>query len=329
MGPQCNRRTGPSGSRLWTERHDVWAAEVRSLMALSANAKGAVLMAGSMAGFVLNDAALKYGGTQIGVFQAILVRGVFIVIMLGCMAYGAGALRRLPAARDLRLISWRTLAEIGATLTFLTALFNLPLANVTAILQLTPLAISLAAVAFLGERLSLPRAVAILLGLAGVLLVLRPGAADFNAYAIFALAAVGFAVLRDLTVRGLSDAVSSLFVAWMAAIGITVAGAFGVVLTQSWVQLSVQDFGLLAISAVFLVIGYYCAVAAMRSGDVSFVSPFRYTVLIWAIGLGWFVFGDWPDGATFAGMAVLFVAGLYSLWAERSAARYKATSDWG
>lgn len=285
-------------------------------MKLSPNLQGAALMAVSMAAFVLNDTALKFAGVQIGVFQILFVRGIFAVILLGILTARVGAFRRLPDGKSLRLIGVRTLAEIGATLAFLTALFHLPLANITAILQLTPLGIALAAAVFLKERVNAPQALAIAAGFCGVLIIIRPGAADFNGYFLIGLIVVAFAVVRDLSVRRIKSDVSSLFVAFAATMGILIAGAAGVVFTQSWVPLALWEVGLLAASAVFIVVGYYGIVAAMRVGDIAFVSSFRYSILVWAIVSGWLVFGDVPDFWALVGMLVIFGAGLFMSAAE-------------
>ncbi|GGA30163.1 DMT family transporter [Neptunicoccus cionae] len=290
-------------------------------MKLSDNMQGAALMTASMAGFALNDAALKFGGSDMGLFQAIFIRGIFAVLLIGGFAFMRGALSALPAKRDLRWISIRSLAEIGATLCFLTALFHMPLANVTAILQVLPLTITLAAVVFLGEPIGGKRILAILAGFLGVLIIIRPGTSDFNAYALLGLLAVGFVTLRDLSARQLSVKVSSLFVAFVAACVITLAGAVGVFVSQSWTPVDPTELGILALAACFLFVGYYCSVATMRVGEVAVVTPFRYSILLWAIALGWLLFGDIPDGWSILGMAIIFGSGVFTMWRERKVKR--------
>jgi drug/metabolite transporter (DMT)-like permease len=283
--------------------------------------RGAALMSASMAGFALNDTALKYGGADLGLFQAIFIRGLFATAIMAFFAYLLGTFKHVPRARDLRLIGLRSVAEIGATLAFLTALFNLPLANLTAILQALPLSIALAAAIFFNEPLGHRRITAILIGFIGVLIIVRPGFAEFSAYSLLGLVAVAFVTLRDLTARQLSPSVASVLVAFVASIAITLTGAIGVVLTQTWRPPTSFEFGTLALAAVFLMIGYYCAVATMRIGDVAIVSSFRYTVMLWAITLGWLVFGDIPDLWTFLGICIILMAGLFTIWRERKLAK--------
>jgi drug/metabolite transporter (DMT)-like permease len=283
--------------------------------------RGAALMSASMAGFALNDTALKYGGSDLSLFQAIFIRGIFAVALMGIFAYVFGAFTHLPKARDIRLIGSRSLAEIGATLAFLTALFNLPLANITALLQATPLSIAFAAAMFLNEPIGRKRIAAIVIGFVGVMIIVRPGLAGFNAYALLGLLAVAFVTVRDLTARQLNPSIPSVLVAFVASVAITFTGGIGLLVTQSWRSPTGFEVRILALAAVFLMVGYYCSVATMRVGDVTIVSSFRYTVMIWAIGLGWLVFGDIPDGWTVVGMIVILAAGLFTMWRERRLAR--------
>lgn len=290
-------------------------------MAMSENFKGAALMSGSMAGFVANDAFIKLVGPDIGLFQTIFVRGLFTVALLGVLAWLTGAFRYLPGRADLRLISMRTVAEIGATLAFLTALFHMPLANVTAILQVLPLTIALAAAIFLGEPIGRRRIGAILAGFLGVMIIVRPGAADFNIYAILGLVAVACVTLRDLSVRRFSPQVSSMLVAFITAVVVTVMGGVGTLVQGEWTPLGSRELIFLIFAAVFIFMGYYCSVAAMRVGEVAVVATYRYSVLLWAVLLGWWVFGDLPDFWTILGMLLIAAAGLFTMWRESRTAR--------
>jgi drug/metabolite transporter (DMT)-like permease len=194
------------------------------MKALSANVRGAALMVASMAGFAINDALVKTLADTMPVYQVMFLRGLFASAFLILLALQAGALWPTVAPADRKRIIWRTLSEIGATSCFLSAVFNMPLANATAILQTLPLAVTLGAAIFLREQVGWRRYSAILVGFAGVLIIFRPGIEGFNAYSVSALVAVAFIVVRDLTTRGLSTGVPSLFVALVSAIAITVGG---------------------------------------------------------------------------------------------------------
>ncbi|MCP5089224.1 MAG: DMT family transporter [Rhodobacteraceae bacterium] len=286
-------------------------------MQLSDNVKGAIFMSCSMASFTLNDALIKTAGTDLGVLQSIFVRGTFATAMIFGFAWLFGAFQNLPNREDSWKIGFRTLAEIGATFCFLVALFNIPLANITAIIQSLPLTLTLAAALFLGEPFGWRRGLAIVAGLCGVLIIIRPGAEGFNHYALLGLGTVFFVTVRDLTVRKLSASVSSLFVAFVTAITITAVSGVALFLTGGWVPMPPGTTLLLAVAAVFVLSGYYFSIAAMRVGDVASVTPYRYTSILWAIGLGWVFFNEIPDFWTQVGIAIILVTGVFTMWRER------------
>lgn len=288
---------------------------------VSDNIRGAGLMALGMAGFTLNDTVMKHVGVDFDLFQAIFVRGLFATLLIGLLAWRVGAFASRPGRRDSGLIALRSGAELGATFCFLTALINMPIANITAILQTLPLTVALAAFFVYGERFRWHRGIAILIGLAGVLFIVQPGTSGFNGYSLLGLVSVLFITLRDLSARSLSRSVSTLLVAFVTSLVITVAAGLVSVWLNRWTALAPGQTGFLALAAVFIFVGYYCAIAAMRVGDVSFVSPFRYTGLLWAILLGWLVFGDVPNGWASVGMAVIAGAGLYTWMRERKLAQ--------
>ena len=281
------------------------------------NMIGAAFMCGSMAGFALNDASIKTVASDMNVYQAMFIRGLFTVIFIGAFALFSGTFKSLPDRSDQKLIAWRSVAEIGATMMFLTALVHMPIANITAILQALPLTVSVAAAIFMREYFGWRRAVAILIGLSGILIIVRPGAEGFNSYALFGLAAVAFVTWRDLTVRNFSKNVSSLFVSFVTSVVITITGGIATILFGEWTPVSNTELAILALAAIFLFGGYYASVAAMRVGEIASVAPFRYSIMIWAILLGWLIWGDIPDAWTLLGMAIVISMGAYTLWRER------------
>ena len=285
-------------------------------MTLSDNAQGSLWMCASTIGFVCNDALIKSVAGEVPLFQAILIRGLVATSLIAFLAWRAGALTKMPSTQDRKVICWRMIGEIGATALFLTALFHMKLANVTAIIQAAPLTIALCAAWFLGEPVGWRRYAAIGIGFLGVMLIVRPGTEDFNIYAAVALGAVLFITLRDLSTRRLSPAVPSLLVTMATAASITLIAAV-VTGLQGWEP--VEDGIVLRLigSAGFLLLGYHAGVLAMRVGEVGVVSPFRYTNLIWALILGWAVFNELPTTLTIIGAAIVCSTGLYTLYRER------------
>lgn len=284
------------------------------------NLRGAFLMSLCMAGYGINDAMMKLASETTGFGQALLVRGIVATALLSLLAWRQGAFRTAVPVADRRVLAFRIVGEIGGTFCFLQALFNMPIANATAILQSLPLAVALAGSWFLGEKVGWRRYSAILVGFTGVMIIVRPGGEGFDGYSLWALAAVCFIVLRDLLTRRLSGAVPSSLVAAITAACITVMGAVMTPL-EVWQPLGVRELGLLGGAACFLIAGYLFSVSAMRIGDIGFVSPFRYTILIWAIVSGIVVFGHVPDRLTFLGAAIVVATGLYTFYREQKLKR--------
>ncbi|WP_424940977.1 DMT family transporter [Aliiroseovarius sp. S253] len=288
----------------------------------SDNFKAAALMTGSMAGYTFNDACMKILSTMMPLEQAVFLRGVATCVLLYVLGRYLGTMRFNLSAREWKLIGLRCVGEMGATYCFLTALFHMPIANVTAILQVLPLVIALAAWAFLSEPLGWRRLAAIAVGFLGVLLIIQPGA-GFSVWSLYALAAVGFITFRDLVVRKLSPETPSMTVAIMAAISITVG--FGVAsVGVDWAPVDGWSASMLILAAFFIFLGYLFSVMVMRVGDIAFAAPFRYTGLIWALVLGLVLFSEWPNQLTLIGAGIVVGTGLFTLFREQKAARQAA-----
>lgn len=292
-------------------------------MALSENMRGAALMMAAMAAFTVNDACMKAAAQTLPLYEAILLRGVATLALLLPLAEAMGGLRvRLPR-RDAWLVALRSLAEIGGTVLFLTALIYMPLANLSAIMQALPLAVTLAAAVFLGEPVGWRRLAAILAGFCGVLLIVRPGGEAFNVWALAGVGSVACVVVRDLATRKMSAGLPSVTVAVFAAASVTVLGAV-VAPFGGWSPVGLHEGAYLVTAAVFLVVGYIFIVSATRTGDIGLVAPFRYTALVWAIGLGWLFFGHFPDPVTLVGAGIVVTMGIYTFQRERRLDRLRA-----
>jgi drug/metabolite transporter (DMT)-like permease len=282
----------------------------------SNNMRGALFMMASMAGFVLNDTMIKLVSEDMELFQAVFLRGIFATLLLGILAWHKKVIFHRPEPGEFNIIAWRTFAEISATFCFLTALFNMPLANATAILQSLPLSVTLAASIFLGYKVGWRRYLAIILGFAGVIVIVRPGTDGFNIYSLWALGAVAFVTLRDLLSHRLNRSTPSIFVALLTSVSIMILAGIASA-TQEWRDVSPLTWLYLTTAGGFILIGYVAAIAAMRDVEISFVSPFRYTVLIWALLLGFLVFGEVPDAITMIGSLIVVGTGVYTFYRER------------
>lgn len=285
-------------------------------MRLNDNLLGAALMTCCVLAYVLNDAVMKLLFADIDFFQAIFLRGLVSLPPLLVLALMTKTLLQKYSAKNQGLMIIRILAEIGTTVTFLTALKHMPLANVTAILQFLPLAITMAAAIFLGEPVGWRRWSAICLGFTGVLIIIRPGLAGFNSYSLLALAAVLLLTVREISTRQLDNKVPTVTVALSTTLGITAFAAL-MLIGDEWAEINFVSWSLIIAAAAAVTVATLLSVVAMRTGDIGFVSPFRYTSLIGAIGLGILLFGEWPDGITLLGAIIIAFAGIYSLYREQ------------
>ena len=295
-------------------------------MPLSDNLRGILLMCASMAGFTINDTFMKSVTMTLPLFQTIGMRGLIAVVGLGLLVLATRAYRVRLNRRDAGLILLRSLADVAATVTFLTALLHMPLANLSAILQALPLLITLGAAVVYGDKIGWRRMSAILAGLVGVLIIIRPGTEGFDRWALLGIASVAFVVVRDLSVRPLQGQVPSALVALGAAVGVTLMGWIGAGL-QGVEPVSTTEAAKVLGAGLFLIVGYLSSVMAMRTGDIGLVAPFRYTSLLWAIVLGLLVFGDLPDFWTLFGASIVIAAGLFTLWRERALRRQPTVPD--
>ncbi len=274
----------------------------------------------SMAGFALNDAAMKAVFQDVALMPAIMLRGAFMVVLLGGLCLALGAFRWRPNRRDSGRIALRIAAEVATTYLFLSALANMPIANATAILQATPLAVTLGAALFLGEAVGWRRGLALLLGFVGVMIIVRPGTEGFDVHALFALGAVLTMVVRDLVTRGFSKGVPSVLVSFITSVMMMLMGAAGTA-ALGMPQVTLGHLGLILAASLFLVVGYVFSVRTMRVGDIGFTAMFRYSILLWALVLGVVVFDEIPDALTLLGAALVVGTGLYTFWRERRLAR--------
>lgn len=289
---------------------------------MSENLRGILLMCASMAAFTINDTFMKSVTQTLPLFQTIGLRGLVAVAGLAILAVATGAFQFRPSRRDAGLILLRSLADVAATVFFLEALLRMPLANLSAILQALPLLITLGAAMVYKDKIGWRRMTAILVGLAGVLIIIRPGTEGFDRWSLLGLASVACVVVRDLSVRPIQGQVPSTLVALGAAVGVTLMGWTGTAF-QGWHSPTAWEAARVLAAGLFLIVGYLTSVAAMRHGDIGLVAPFRYTSLLWAIVLGFLVFGNFPDGWTILGAGIVIAAGLFTLWRERALRRQK------
>jgi drug/metabolite transporter (DMT)-like permease len=282
---------------------------------VSPNTRAIVTMVAAMMFFTLSDVMIKLTAPSLPLGEMIVIRNV--IATLGVLAYAlyAGGLT-LPDAPPTALLSWRIIGEMGSTLAFLGALVAMDIADVTAIMQFVPLAVTSAGAVFLKEHVGWRRWLAAFAGLIGVMIILRPGGSAFQPAAVLAVAAIGFVVLRDITTRKITGQISTVMLTFMSAAATGVAGLF-LWPFETWVMPSAQDVLQLTFGALSLTLAYVFITISMRTGEIAAATPFRYTNMMFALLAGFFIWGKLPDGVSLIGIAIVIVAGLYTLHRER------------
>jgi drug/metabolite transporter (DMT)-like permease len=285
----------------------------------SENLRGILAMLASMAVFVVNDTLVKVAAGSLPTGEAIFVRGIFTMALCICLIFAIGSAWALPHALSPRVLL-RGLADVGGTVFFLSALVRMPMGDVFGILQFTPLAITAAAALFLGARVGWRRWSATCAGLIGVLIIVRPGGGGFTPYALLVVISVLFSVIRDLLTRGVGAGVPTLVIAGASASIVTLS-SLAFTTFETWIWPSPVTVGFLAAASVALLAGQFCLIAAMRTGEIAVVAPFRYSIILWAVFSGYLVWHEVPDLATWVGIAIVSTAGLYTFLREQHLAR--------
>ena len=281
------------------------------------NLRGAALMTLAMLGFAIEDMLIKMLASAMPVGQIIglLGAGGAVVFAVLCRT------RRVPLFDRAALsppVVLRNLAELIGTMGFVTAIALIPISTASAILQASPLLVTLGAVLFLNEPVGWRRWLAILVGFLGVLMIIRPGLEGFDSRALFAvIGAVGLAA-RDVATRRVPSTMSSMQLSFLAFLMLIPAAALLLLIGGDRPTLPApRDWGLIAAAIGLGVVAYYFIVAAMRVGEISFVTPFRYTRIVFALIVGVLVFDEAPDALTLIGAFIIVASGLYTLWREQ------------
>ena len=279
------------------------------------NGRAIVAMFWSTAFFMFNDATLKYTAQTMPLGEIIFLRGLVTTIIMGAWCWYFGVFKDIGRLAH-PIVFGRSILEVIGSFMYLIALTHMPMANATAMLQAMPLAVTAGAAMMFGEVVGWRRWSAIAVGFAGVMLIIRPGMQGFDAWALLAISAVLFMALRDLITRRMPKGMPSSGVCFVVCATVTVMGLV-MGFSEDWVAVDVSHTLPIAACSAFVIGAYYFAIASTRVGDMSVVSPMRYTGLLWATGIGVVVWGQVPDALTFTGMAVVVGSGLYTVHRER------------
>ena len=276
-------------------------------------------MSVGMVCFLMNDSLVKHVSESLPAPQLIFLRGLLATLGLFVLAL---ALRQLPAWRETvghighKWVFIRSFLDGLASLVYLSALFNMPLANATAINMSTPLLIALLSALLLQHHISWRHWLIIGLGFVGVLCVVQPQADGFNHWAWVALAGTLCHALRDLSVHFIPDHVPSPLITLSTALTATVmAGIWA--LFHPWHSVTPMQWAQMAGASVFLSAGYFLLIKTTRIADMTVIAPFRYMGLLTAVVMGFVVWGDVPNALAWTGMGLLVAAGLMMIRISR------------
>lgn len=284
------------------------------------NFRASLWMVAAMALFACEDLFLKWVSAALPAGQMILLFGMVGGVMWSGLAWRAGA-RLFDRSLFHPMVMLRNFCEALGSMTFITALALIPLSTVAAILQSAPLMVTMGAALFLGERVGWRRWTAIVLGMIGVLMILRPGPDGLSFAAVIAVISVAALSARDLVTRRIPQEIHTLQLTTWAYLSMIPAG-----IVLMWLEgvgfepITPSDGIGLAAAYALGAAGYYGVTHAMRIGEAAVVAPYRYTRLVFALALAVYFLHERPDLWVLGGAALIIVTGLYALTRTRNVA---------
>ncbi len=280
---------------------------------MTSNVKGALLALAAFGIYATHDVVIKYLGVHYTSFQ--------IIFFSGLMGFPLSTLMLLSDRTDGNLIPrhpyWSVVRSITAITTGAAAFYAfsvLPLAQTYAILFAMPLLITVLAIPMLGEKVGIRRGLAVVVGLIGVLIVLRPGSADLSWGHAAALFAAITGSMNSLIVRKIGAEERSIVLMlypMMASFFVT-----GALMPFVYVPMPIEHLALTGVIAGLGFVAALLSIAAYRSAPAVIVAPMQYSQIIWAGFYGAIFFGESVDSWTLAGTAVIVASGIYIVLRE-------------
>jgi drug/metabolite transporter (DMT)-like permease len=284
--------------------------------------RGILLLMSSTIFLATSDAMAKYLSKSLPPIEIAWLRfTAFIIIMLPIALANRGALKSVSPG----LQTMRGVAMLLSSLFFITGLQFLPIAEAAATAFIAPVFVTALSMVFLGEKVGKRRWIATLLGLCGVMIIVRPGTAAFHPAAILPiLSALAWAFTLVLTrqISGRDSVVTTM--SFTALVGFLVLSAFVPLywVTPTWHQVAIG-----ACIGIAATAGHWIVILAFRYADASVLAPFSYSQLLWVTALGFLLFGEVPDIWTVCGAAVIIASGLYTAHRERMRRNAALTAD--
>tara|TARA_R110002020_G_scaffold364263_4_gene576618 strand:- start:2469 stop:3365 length:897 start_codon:yes stop_codon:yes gene_type:complete len=288
-----------------------------------ANLAGSIWMIAAMAIFAIEDAFIKAVSEVLPVGQVLIIFGLGGALVFACLAL----INREPLfSPDVvsRPMCIRVVFEITGRLFYVLALSLIPLSAATVILQATPLVVVAGAALVFGEKVGWRRWTAIFVGLIGVVIIIQPGTDSFSVLSLLAIIGmIGFAG-RDLASRAAPALLSTTILGLYGFVSIVVAGGLFAIWQDVAFVMPDAEISVYVLGAVLAgVAAYSCLMKAMRIGEVSAVTPFRYSRLLFGIALGILLFDERLDLAMVVGSGLIVISGLFILWRGRQVGAVK------
>jgi drug/metabolite transporter (DMT)-like permease len=298
---------------------DLRAAEhVDAARVAAGNLTGIIALTVAMASFACGDTLMKLAAGPLPTSELLFIRGMCVTTVSLIAALWLGAFTEIKAAMSTAM-ALRAAGDVGGGWFFQSGLARMAYPDLMAITQLNPLTITAASALFLGDKVGWRRWTATCVGLLGVLVIIRPGSSTFNWWALAGIASVLAATVRDLA-RRVDRRVPPILIMTLSAAAVTVASLVASLFVQ-WEMPSALLMAKLGAAAMFSLAGQLCVIVAMRTGEVSAVAPFRYTIILFAIVSGIVIFDHFPDAPTLAGIVIVAAAGLYTFFREQKLRR--------
>jgi drug/metabolite transporter (DMT)-like permease len=279
-------------------------------------------MLAGIAMFSVNDALGKWLLVDYSVAELLLIRSAAALVLLAPFIRNSGVVGFTTAPRPALQVARVVLSALEVAM-FFWAVSYLPLADAVTFYLAGPIYVTALSVVLLGETVGWRRWSAVLVGFVGVVLALRPSAASFTLPALIALGGSIFFAILMITTRMLRETSDTVLVSGQNVATLLFGAAFA---PFGWVTPSFRDFMLLSLFGVLSMVALACVNRSLKLAPASVVVPYQYTMIIWAIMLGYAVFGDVPDLLTVAGAAIIIAAGLYIFWREQAHVRREPTS---
>jgi drug/metabolite transporter (DMT)-like permease len=273
------------------------------------NLRGIALMVLATCVFVINDSFLKLATDDLPPFQALFLRGVGASVWCVPLVLLTGNRGRLPKVID-RWVLARNAMEMLAVLCFVVALANMPIADITALVQMAPMLLLIGVSLIYGEKVGPLRMALIAVGFIGALLVAQPGSASVSPFAVLGFGAALGTALRDIVARKVQATIPGPVVALSAVLVVMTGALVAHLVAEEWVAPQWRHVWLLLGSGFFLTIGHLCIFLAYRHGATAAVAPFFYMFTVWAVISGLLVFGTLPNLLALAGMALILGSGV-------------------